>query len=103
MQLSGNMDDSRVSAIRSRDYDITIDLSGWTGGNFVAGFLSGLSPIQINYLGYFASTALPTMDYWIGDHYLFPPQFSEWSTEQVVDYPVRLLLGSLWILSLRLA
>ena len=87
MQLSGNMDDSRVSAIRSRDYDITIDLSGWTGGNFVAGFLSRLSPIQINYLGYFASTALPTMDYWIGDHYLFPPQFSEWSTEQIVRLP----------------
>ena len=39
MQLSGNLDDSRVSAIRSREYDIAIDLSGWTGGNFVAGFL----------------------------------------------------------------
>ena len=24
-----------MSAIRSREYDIAIDLSGWTGGNFV--------------------------------------------------------------------
>ena len=47
---SGNFDDSRVSAIRSREYDIAIDLSGWTGGNFVAGFLARLAPIQVNYL-----------------------------------------------------
>ena len=72
LQLSGKFNESRVSAIRSREYDIAIDLSGWTGGNFVAGFLARLAPIQVNYLGYFASTGLPTMDYWIGDHSLFP-------------------------------
>ena len=84
VQLSGDFDESRVSAIRSRDYDVTIDLSGWTGGNFVAGFLARLAPTQINYLGYFASTGLPTMDYWIGDHSLFPSPMNEWSTEQIV-------------------
>ena len=83
LQLSGKFNASRVSAIRSREYDIAIDLSGWTGGNFVAGFLSRLAPIQVNYLGYFASTGLPTMDYWIGDHSLFPDPMSEWSAETV--------------------
>ena len=84
MQLTGDFDESRVSAIRSCEFDIVIDLSGWTGGNFVAGFLARLAPIQVNYLGYFASTGLPTMDYWIGDHALFPSQMSEWSQEKVV-------------------
>ena len=83
LQLTGNFDESRVSTVRSREYDIAIDLSGWTGGNFVAGFLARLAPIQVNYLGYFASSGLPTMDYWIGDKALFPPQMSEWATEQV--------------------
>ena len=82
-QLDGDFDESRVSFIRSLKYDIAIDLSGWTGGNFVAGFLARLAPIQVNYLGYFASTGLPTMDYWIGDNSLFPSPMSEWSSEKI--------------------
>ena len=84
LQLTGDFDASRVSEIRSREYDLVIDLSGWTGGNFVAGFLARLAPIQVNYLGYFASTGLPTMDYWLGDNALFPAQMSEWSSEEVI-------------------
>ena len=83
LQLTGNFDSGRVSTIRSRDYDIAIDLSGWTGGNFVAGFLARLAPIQLNYLGYFAS-GLPTMDYWIGDHFVLI-QMNEWSAEKIVN------------------
>ena len=54
---------------------LLIDLSGWTGGNFVAGFLARVAPIQVNYLGYFASTGLPTMDYWIGDQSIVPNEY----------------------------
>lgn len=71
----------RVSIIRNQDYDIAVDLSGWTGGHFFQGFLARLAPVQINYLGYFASTGLPTTDFWLGDHTLFPPDFGEWHTE----------------------
>ena len=84
LQLSGEFDSSRVSAIRSREYDIAVDLSGWTAGNFLAGFLARLAPIQINYLGYFASTGLPSMDFWVGDHELFPKHMSEWSIEKII-------------------
>ena len=35
------------------------------------GFLSRLVPIQISYLGYFASTGLPNMDFWLGDPFFF--------------------------------
>ena len=56
-----------MSAIRSLDVDVALDLSGWTSNHFLAGFMARLAPIQINYLGYFASSGLTEMDYWLGD------------------------------------
>jgi len=69
-----------------RDYQphVAIDLSGWTGGNFLTGFMAGLAPVQINYLGYFASTGVPNMQFWLGDKYLFPDPVQEWHTERIV-------------------
>ena len=64
--------------------DIAIDLSGWTSNHFLAGFMARLAPIQVNYLGYFASSGLEEMDYWLGDHHLFPSPILEWSSENIV-------------------
>ena len=64
--------EKRVAAIRALGADIAIDLSGWTSNHFLAGFMARLAPIQVNYLGYFASSGLNEMDYWLGDHNLFP-------------------------------
>ena len=72
-----------VSRVRDLDFDVVVDLSGWTGGNFMAGFLARLAPVQVNYLGYFASTGLPSMDYWLGDHSVFLEDHEEWSTEKL--------------------
>ena len=72
-----------VSRVRDHSFDVVVDLSGWTGGNFMAGFLARLAPVQVNYLGYFASTGLPTMDYWLGDHSVFLDNHQEWSTEKL--------------------
>jgi protein O-GlcNAc transferase len=78
---------ARVSAIRSLQADVAIDLAGWTGGHFASGFLARLAPVQVNYLGYFASSGLPTMDFWLGDHELFPADPTEWHTEQLWRLP----------------
>ena len=51
------------------------------------GFLSRLAPLQVNYLGYFATTGLPSMDCWIGDDGLFPSPMQEWHTETVHRLP----------------
>ena len=61
-----------MNHIRERKYDVVVDLSGWTGGNFIAGLNARLAPVQVNYLGYFASSGLASMDYWLGDANLFP-------------------------------
>ena len=76
--------EKRVAANRALDADIAIDLSGWTSNHFLAGFMARLAPIQVNYLGYFASSGLDEMDYWLGDHHLFPTPMLEWSSEKIV-------------------
>ena len=99
MQLSGNMDDSRVSAIRSRDCDITIDLSGWTGGNFIAGFYLSCPQSKL-IIWDTLPDCIANHDYWIGDHYLFPLNFLNGQPNRLITPS---LTENLWILSLRLA
>ncbi|MCB4421450.1 hypothetical protein FZZ91_01180 [Synechococcus sp. HB1133] len=74
----------RIQNIRNLEADIAIDLNGWTGGHLLRGFHQRLAPIQLNYLGYFASTGIPAMDYWLGDHNLFPDPYSHWHTERLL-------------------
>ena len=87
VDVSNDQNEHRVARIREQKFDIAIDLSGWTGGNYVAGFLARLAPVQVNYLGYFASTGLPSMDYWLGDNAIFPQCHSEWATETLWRLP----------------
>ena len=77
----------RLRKIRDQKYDVVVDLSGWTGGNFAAGLNARLAPVQVNYLGYFASSGLSSMDFWLGDSHLFPDNHSEWATESLFRLP----------------
>ena len=81
--VSGFSEIDRLYEIRKNNYDVIVDLSGWTGGNFVAGLSARLAPVQVNYLGYFASSGLDSVDYWLGDSHLFPPGHAEWATESL--------------------
>ena len=42
------------------------------------------APIQISWLGYFATTGVPQIDYLIGDHHMNPPHLDQNFTEKVV-------------------
>jgi len=83
LDVSATRDQYRVAAIRELRADLAIDLSGWTGGHFMAGFIARLAAVQVNYLGYFASAGIPQMDYWLGDEQLFPCHGKEWHTERL--------------------
>lgn len=73
--------EDKVSAVRDLDLDLAIDLSGWTSGHFLGGFLAKLAPVQCSYLGFFASTGIKEIDYWLGDWSLFPKDYDGWHTE----------------------
>jgi len=77
----------QLEQIRRLELDVAVDLCGWTGQNNGALFAQGLAPLQVNYLGYFASTGLPSMDVWLGDDVLFPNPMQEWHSERIVRLP----------------
>ena len=59
-------------AIAELEGDLLVELGGFTGGQRLRMLTARPAPIQVSYLGYFASTFLNCIDGWIGDHVLFP-------------------------------
>lgn len=80
-----------TSAIASRivadGIDVLVDLSGHTAHNQLPVFAARVAPVQLHYLGYFASTGLREMDYWIGDPILTPAELDGHFSEQVWRLP----------------
>jgi hypothetical protein len=80
-------DQETFQRLRDLQLDLAIDLAGWTGENSGALFNSRIAPVQINYLGYFASTGIRAMDVWLGDQVLFPEPMQEWHSERIWRLP----------------
>ncbi len=70
--LVGMSDSEARDRIEADQIDVLIDLSGHTGGNRLGVFALRAAPVQAHYLGYFASTGIASMDYWIGDSVILP-------------------------------
>jgi protein O-GlcNAc transferase len=95
--VTGLSETSLLETIRADNIDVLIDLSGHTAHNRLITCALRAAPVQAHYLGYFASTGLAEMDYWIGDKVVTPPHtqvhFSEtlWPLPRVwVSYDGRL-------------
>ena len=84
---AGGPDAALRDRIESDGIDVLIDLSGHTGHNRLGVFARRAAPVQAHYLGYFASTGLTEMDYWIGDETLTPPETDAHYSERIWRLP----------------
>ena len=83
-----NLDDEKAATQIYQDkLDILIDLSGHTNKNRLPIFAWQPAPIQATWLGYFASSGLPEMDFIIGDSIVTPPEEEPHFIERVWRLP----------------
>ncbi len=85
--VAGLSDTALRERIEADGIDVLIDLSGHTAHNRMGVFARRAAPVQVHYLGYFASTGLSQMDYFIGDAVLTPPEMDPYFSEQVWRLP----------------
>ena len=65
-------DDAVADLIASQQIDILVDLSGMTAGHRLGVLARKPAPIQVNWLGYFGTSGLPTVDWLLADGLCVP-------------------------------
>jgi len=86
--LSGISDEKAAELIRNDSIDILIDLAGHTRNNRILLFALKPAPVQVNWIGYPATTGFSTMDYKIVDNYTDPPGMTEqFYSEKLIRMP----------------
>ncbi len=85
--VNGLSCDEIARLIKKDNIDILVDLSGHTAGNMLPVFAYKPAPIQISGIGYFDTTGLKTMDYFLTDKYTTQPKEKENFYENLIVLP----------------
>ncbi|HTH76388.1 MAG TPA: glycosyltransferase, partial [Trinickia sp.] len=85
--LASMNDEQAAARIRDDRIDLLLDLSGHMNFNRLPLFAWRPAPVQASWLGYFASTGLPAMDYLLGDPHVLPPDAQPYYTERLRRLP----------------
>lgn len=86
-EIFGLSDEECVQLIQRDEIDILIDLSGHTGKTRLPIFAWKPAPIQISWLGYFATTGVDAIDYLIADPWTLPESEERYFTEAIWRLP----------------
>jgi predicted O-linked N-acetylglucosamine transferase (SPINDLY family) len=87
MTIEGLSDPQARELLRSRDYDLILETSGYTRHSGIRLLAQRCAPVQCHYIGYHATTALPGMDYFIGDAETADPALQDQFSEQLWQLP----------------
>ena len=82
--LSGLDDRALLQRLRALELDAVIDLAGHSTANRLAVVAQRVAPVQVSWLDWFDTTAVPAMDAWISDAWLTPEESTQRYTERVL-------------------
>jgi len=83
-----DLDDAALAALIQQDaIDVLVDLSGHTAGSRLTVFAYRPAPVQVSWLGYFATTGLDTIDAVLLDPTHAPPGTEAQFVEAIVRLP----------------
>ena len=89
LRMVGALDDAALARkIRADGIDVLVDLSGHSGGSRLTMFMHRPAPVQVSWLGYFATTGLSAIDAVLLDAAHAPPGAESQFTEDVVRMPM---------------
>ena len=84
----GAMNDLQAARLlREMEVDIAVDLKGLTAQARLGIFAHRPAPVQVTYLGYPGTTAVPFIDYLLADAVVIPPGEQRFFSEKVVYLP----------------
>ena len=76
-----------AKTIQEDEIDILVDLSGHTGNNALPILAYRPAPVVVSGIGYFATTGLPAVDYFLTDAHLAPEGEEAFFTEKLLRLP----------------
>jgi predicted O-linked N-acetylglucosamine transferase (SPINDLY family) len=87
IDISGKSDAESREILKQNLYDVIIDTSGVTKSSRLSILAHRCSPVQCHYIGYHATTGLPTIDYIIADDEFIPASLENQFREQIARIP----------------
>ena len=85
--IAGLSDAAAAHKMHEDGIDVLVDLAGHTAFNRLPLFAWKPAPVQVSWLGYFASTGLPSMDFLLADSVSIPDSHRSAFTEKVWYLP----------------
>ena len=87
VRLSGVDDGTAAKLIAQAGIDVLVDLQGLTSGARPGILVQRPAPVQVSYLGLPGTSAVPGVDWMIGDRFVMPPELLPYCTEKPIYLP----------------